>query len=1037
MHSDGHPLTTTAEIDAASLRSSHPDDSADDARLRGLEATIRRRDAVLAAVSYAATRFLRSADWDRDVREMLGRLGDAAEVSRVYLFEGYRDASGTLRRRLRYEWAVASASPRECDDAMRDVAVAEVGLERWQLLERGIVVHGPVTSMPAGERDVFTRLGIRSYAAVPVFAGETWWGYLGLACGSEHREWTRSVLDALEVAAGALGATIHRNRAETRLQQSEERYRRLTDAAAEGVMIHADGVILETNPAFEQIFGYSRDELNGRHVLDIVATSDSRELIESHMRARSVASYEVSGRRKDGTTIVAEITARNATFDGRPARVVRVLDVTERRRVENALARREAQLAHAQSIAHMGSWDWDVECNTLVGSDEMYRIYGFELGEPLTAGRILARIHPDDAHRLRDAIDGAVVHGREFDIEHRVVRPSGEVRVVHSQGRVVRGPDGAVASIVGAGHDVTVARHVEAKLRRQREQLSEAQAIAHVGSFVWDFASNTLRGSDELYRIYGVEPCTTIAPGELLERVHPEDADLVRRTIDDAVERGASFDIEHRIVRAAGDVRRFRVAGRVVLDEHDEPVQMIGAGQDVTERREAEAVAQRLIEEQAARSAAEAAGRRAAFLAEGSRVLGSSFDYQTTLASLTRLAVPTLADYCTVDVIGRDGAIERVGVAHVVPEKEPLLWEITQYVQAGAPMVAHLRCALVTGEPTLIPTVDEAAVDTYAVDEEHGRLLRALAPRSLVCVPLALAGRTLGAMVLYSSESGRQFGPDDLAVAEELARRAALAVENARLFSEAEQATRARDQVLGVVAHDLRNPLGTILMASELIAETVAADSPARRAAGMVQRAGERMNRLIQDLLDVKRIENGRLAVEARPVAAAALLAEALEMLRPLAGASGIELVSEGDDLPNVCADPQRVQQVLSNLIGNAIKFTPRGGRITLGASRGDRELRVAVADTGSGIPAEQLPHVFGQFWQGSRTDRRGIGLGLAIAKGIVDAHGGRIWVESTVGVGSRFLFTLPVYAGPVVDAAQAILPSSPTLTPRQPAVMS
>ncbi len=289
-------------------------------------------------------------------------------------------------------------------------------------------------------------------------------------------------------------------------------------------------------------------------------------------------------------------------------------------------------------------------------------------------------------------------------------------------------------------------------------------------------------------------------------------------------------------------------------------------------------------------------------------------------------------------------------------------------------------------------------------------MLRQIVPRALIAVPLEVSGRVIGAMALYMSESGREYGIDDLALAEELARRAALAVENARLFSQAEQATRARDQMLGVVAHDLRNPLSTIIMASELLEEAVDARTPARKQVMMIARAGERMNRLIQDLLDVKRIEGGGMAVERRPVPAASLLAEAAEMLRPLASASAIDLAVAGcENLPNVSADPLRIQQVLSNLIGNAIKFTPQGGRITLRADAGSGRVRLAVADTGPGIPAEQLPHIFGQFWQGSRTDRRGIGLGLAIAKGIVEAHDGRIWVESNVGQGSTFYFSLPV----------------------------
>jgi signal transduction histidine kinase len=247
-----------------------------------------------------------------------------------------------------------------------------------------------------------------------------------------------------------------------------------------------------------------------------------------------------------------------------------------------------------------------------------------------------------------------------------------------------------------------------------------------------------------------------------------------------------------------------------------------------------------------------------------------------------------------------------------------------------------------------------------------------------------------------------------------LARRAALSVENARLFHEASEATRARDEVLAVVAHDLRNPLSTILMSCALLLETASRsesrdEGTERRPLALMHKAAERMQRLIQDLLDVKRIEAGRLGVEPRAEFLAAVIGEAVEMLRPLADSNGLGLVGEvPTDLPQAMIDPPRIQQVLSNLVGNAIKFTPRGGTIAVSAEALADALRLAVTDSGPGIPPDQLPHIFGRFWQAKATDRRGIGLGLAIAKGIVEAHGGRIWVESQPGKGSTFFFTVP-----------------------------
>jgi len=273
------------------------------------------------------------------------------------------------------------------------------------------------------------------------------------------------------------------------------------------------------------------------------------------------------------------------------------------------------------------------------------------------------------------------------------------------------------------------------------------------------------------------------------------------------------------------------------------------------------------------------------------------------------------------------------------------------------------------------------------------------------------SGRILGAVTFVMAASGRRYDADDLAMAEELARRAALAVDNARLYKEAQAATRARDEMLGVVAHDLRNPLNTIMMASDLVME-LPADAGigrSRKSVEMIRRAADRMNRLIQDLLDVKRIEGGRLSVEPRPESISAVVCEAVEMLRPLATGAAITLSTElPGDLPQALLDPPRIHQVLSNLVGNSIKFTPPGGSITVMAEALGDDVRVSVIDTGPGIPPEQISHLFGRYWQGNRNDRRGIGLGLAISKGIVEAHKGRIWVESTPGQGSRFHFTVP-----------------------------
>lgn len=560
------------------------------------------------------------------------------------------------------------------------------------------------------------------------------------------------------------------------------------------------------------------------------------------------------------------------------------------------------------------------------------------------------------------------------------------------------------AAMLGA----TLARQrIDDQLRESEERFRQLASVAVEGIVVHDNGL-ILDANESFARMFGYELDELIGRNFFDFMTTPES----REQIINHIRSGSQSRYEATGLRKDGasivvelDARPMVWRGRRVR---------VGTVHDVTERKRAEEAARRLIEEQAARAAAEDAGRRARFLAEASRVLSSSFDYQTTLATLARLAVPDLADFCVVDFI--DGpTITRLGVAHVDASREPLLQEAVQFARLREAATYHIRKPLIDGEAVLLPFISEDALIANAVNDAHLQLMMTLRPRSLVAVPLKIGDRITGALTLYMSESGRRYTAADLELAEELARRAALAVENARLFHAAEQATQARDEMLGIVAHDLRNPLNTIFMGAGLLAEMIPdAQAGLRKQAEIMRRGAERMKRLIQDLLEVRRVESGRLVVEPRPESPYVLVCEAVETLRPLATATNLKLkAAVRPDAPQVLADPARIQQVLSNLVGNAIKFTPPGGRIVVSVEALGRSVRFAVVDSGPGIAPEQLPHVFGRYWQANRADRRGIGLGLAIAKGLVEAHGGRIWVESQVGVGSQFYFTLPTYPTP------------------------
>jgi signal transduction histidine kinase len=287
--------------------------------------------------------------------------------------------------------------------------------------------------------------------------------------------------------------------------------------------------------------------------------------------------------------------------------------------------------------------------------------------------------------------------------------------------------------------------------------------------------------------------------------------------------------------------------------------------------------------------------------------------------------------------------------------------------------------------------------------------LKMMNPETALFLPLIARGHLIGVLSLF--RSSRSFDGDDLAFAEDLARLAALALDNSLLLDTVRASLRSREEIVGVVSHDLRNPVAAVKMLSRAVLAEMANDGTGQTENMLlIAKAAEQMDGLIRDLLVVSRLDAGKLMIHQEPTDPSSLLTGSLETLLPLVEEKAIKLDLQLEvGLPKVLADRERIQQTVSNLVGNAIKFTPSGGRIIVRTKATGEEVIVSVIDNGTGISADQLPNVFDRYWQSSRTDREGAGLGLAIAKGIVEGHGGRIWIESVPGQGTTASFTLPV----------------------------
>ena len=398
------------------------------------------------------------------------------------------------------------------------------------------------------------------------------------------------------------------------------------------------------------------------------------------------------------------------------------------------------------------------------------------------------------------------------------------------------------------------------------------------------------------------------------------------------------------------------------------------------------------------------------FLAEAGEILASSLGAGETIRNVARIAVPTLSDAAIVSVF-HGGLLHGVATAHVDPSRAEdlrLLREDNPLDLRGSHPAAEV---IRTGRALCIPDSKTAEPRLASFLSDAGAIFADAPVSSALVLPLVGRGQLLGVMELYTLK--RTLDQDDVVLAEDLSRRAALAIDNARLHEQVTLGLRARDDMIGIVSHDLRNPVNAVKMLTGAILGTERSTPlplDVIEYSTIIRQASEQMDSLIRDLLDVTRIEAGRLNVETAPAEVDELLNDALGTLSPVANAKSIGLrLSTEQGLPMVSVDRERIRQALSNLIGNSVKFSPAGTAITLRAERADDHVIVSVSDQGPGMTDEQLSHAFDRFWQSRRTDREGAGLGLAITRGIVEAHGGKIWVESKVGDGSTFHFTLPL----------------------------
>ncbi|HVE66660.1 MAG TPA: GAF domain-containing sensor histidine kinase, partial [Thermoanaerobaculia bacterium] len=406
--------------------------------------------------------------------------------------------------------------------------------------------------------------------------------------------------------------------------------------------------------------------------------------------------------------------------------------------------------------------------------------------------------------------------------------------------------------------------------------------------------------------------------------------------------------------------------------------------------------------------------RRSAFLAEASSVLASSLDYKATLATVARLAVPGMADWCVVDVVDEQGKLQRLAVAHADPAKVAWLSELRERYPEDPSSPYGAAEVLRTGNPQVLTEIPDSLLRSSAHDEEHYRILSELGLNSFLSVPLEAAGRRIGVLTLVSAESGFRYGPDDVAFARRLAHHASLAIDNSRLYEEAQAAVAARDDFLSIASHELKTPVATLQLLIQNLMRRIQTDpssvSPAAASERLiaVDKQVLRLTKLINDLLDLSRITDGRMELDLEPADLAAIARDVVVRHEEDARRAHCTVSVVAESPAQGVWDPMRVDQVVENLLSNAIKYGARGP-IEVRVDGDDRVARLTVRDEGIGIAPDAQARIFQRFERAvSTSDYGGFGLGLWIVHQIVSAHSGELRVESEPGRGSTFHVALP-----------------------------
>jgi PAS domain S-box-containing protein len=771
---------------------------------------------------------------------------------------------------------------------------------------------------------------------------------------------------------------------------AEDQFRLLVESIQDYAIYLIDpaGIVRSWNTGAQRLKGYDRDEAIGRSYTTFFTPEDQASGKPTNLLAAALKQGRVEDSgwrvRKDGTQFWANVVLTSLFENGRHVGFAKITrDLTDR-----------AYRAFVEAT-HAIVWSTDAMGRPNADSPTWREFTGQTEAE-WRESRAWDPVHPEDLPHMQQAWPAAKASGQPLNVEFRLRRRDGVYVWMGARAVPFRNIDGSIREWFGVTFDISDRK--QAQLERERADDLLRTTLRSIGDAV---IATDPQGHVSFMNVVAerlTKWTSEEARGQLLHDVFPifnEDTGaVVENPVDKVLREGAIVGLANHTM-----LRR-RDGSEIPIDDSAAPIRseagvlegVVLVFRDVSEEK-------RQL-------------HRRLFLARATEEIAAAADYRDALRRIAALACPRMADWAGVDILDPvTGQLQQLAVAHVDPAKVLFAAELAKKYPPDPNATSGARNVIRTGRSELYPEIPKELLEAGAQDEEHLRLIRELDLRSAMVVPLRGQRGTYGALSFIFVGDTRRYTEQDLELAEELSKRVSLLIERRRLEEQAEIANRMKDEFLATISHELRTPLQAILGYGAMLERKVATDPD--KALSVIMRNAHAQARLVEDMLDMSRILSGKLGLTMSRVDLAAAVAAAVDAVKPAATTRSQRIsVDLAEDLGVVTGDFERLQQIVLNLLTNAVKFTPREGSIAVTATRTGSTVRLVVADTGKGIGAEHLASIFDRFRQVDSSSTRtqgGLGLGLAIVKYLVEAHGGTVTAQSEgPGKGSTFTVTLP-----------------------------